>query len=1006
MLQYIEEVIDGLNDMLGKRVTSYVTLQNRTNKHTLVCHDASLVSVYRFHGALEHVGQQQFDHIISTVANEFASRLSRQGHCIQVFYDFDPDDADNSIRDAYAASMRTATTLGITEGIDAFLEDWIKSIAAYSTNEDCYIALWTNPRYIAPVSRRRMRKRLEREFKNQPYGKDHQRLDNRSIEIIDAHNAFVHAVGILLEQTKLVTSIIPVDELLYELRRRIDPEVTGIHWRPRFSDDKTRLTIPEQVTKDPELSHFLQESIPLQLFPRNAVDITYNILRIGNTWHATFVMATGPREVRPFTLLFKTLLRMKIPWRINFVLKPHGLRGVAWKGWFTRILHFRFLSENNPKLNNAFDYLHDLETSGDTVAQIKIVFSTYVKNESNEDKARQILTRRIHDYASAVQSWGGVEADYVIGDPLLGLTSALPAMIANAPAQGLAAPLMKLDETPVAMLPLTRPAAIWENGSVLFRTPDGKLMPYAHLSSKQAAWIEIGVAPMGQGKSVMLNTMNWGFILQAGLSRLPWVSTIDIGPSSKGVIDLLQSLLPENMAYIAIYRRLRMEPNYAINVFDTPLGFREPYPSHMTFLVNFLSLIATSLNENAPTDGVPEIARACILAAYREYHDDNNPKPYIKGIDEEVDRHIDGLALQIEDNATWWEIVDALYEANYPVPAMRAQRYAIPTIADVAAFANQDIITGVYKHETPNKERVTEFFWRSCLDAIKSYPILGQPTQFDIGNAQIVALDLDEVAPRGSPEADRQTGIMYMLARHITAGRMFLMPDDAKYAPSMYQEYHVARINHIRQDPKRISYDEVHRVVRNSSISQQLISDMETIARESRKWNMALALYTQSDEDIPKIITELATTVLIMGANAHSMADRLADKFGLNDGIRTGIMQLGLPGAHGANFVGIFKTSRGHSAQFLTNTVGTQALWAFSTVAEDQAVRNALYDRIGIKRALIILSKKYPSGIKKEIERRKVQTNIHGDGANKDIIEKLIEEMIREETEKTIEYAE
>ncbi len=88
----------------------------------------------------------------------------------------------------------------------------------------------------------------------------------------------------------------------------------------------------------------------------------------------------------------------------------------------------------------------------------------------------------------------------------------------------------------------------------------------------------------------------------------------------------------------------------------------------------------------------------------------------------------------------------------------------MPTIGDVAAFANMDIITGVYKHETDHKEKVTQFFWRCCLDAIRSYPILGQPTRFDIGNAQIVALDLDEVAPRGSPEADRQTGIMYMLA--------------------------------------------------------------------------------------------------------------------------------------------------------------------------------------------------------------------------------------------------
>lgn len=41
---------------------------------------------------------------------------------------------------------------------------------------------------------------------------------------------------------------------------------------------------------------------------------------------------------------------------------------------------------------------------------------------------------------------------------------------------------------------------------------------------------------------------------------------------------------------------------------------------------------------------------------------------------------------------------------------------------------------------------------------------------------------------------------------------------------------------------------------------------MTTMARESRKWNLSIGLYTQSIDDIPKIITdELATTVVILG---------------------------------------------------------------------------------------------------------------------------------------------
>ena len=81
---------------------------------------------------------------------------------------------------------------------------------------------------------------------------------------------------------------------------------------------------------------------------------------------------------------------------------------------------------------------------------------------------------------------------------------------------------------------------------------------------------------MGGGKSVFLNALNFAFVTQAGLSRLPWVSIIDVGPSSSGLITLLQENLPENKKHLAAYHRLRMTEDFAINPFDTPLGCRYP----------------------------------------------------------------------------------------------------------------------------------------------------------------------------------------------------------------------------------------------------------------------------------------------------------------------------------------------------------------------------------------------------------------------------------------------
>ena len=88
--------------------------------------------------------------------------------------------------------------------------------------------------------------------------------------------------------------------------------------------------------------------------------------------------------------------------------------------------------------------------------------------------------------------------------------------------------------------------------------------------------------------------------------------------------------------------------------------------------------------------------------------------------------------------------------------------------------------------------------------------MLKEPTRFDLGDAQIVSLDLDEVATRGGPAAERQSAVMYMLARHVLGARFFLMPDDVKLMPERYQPYHAERIEAIREDPKRLCYEKAH----------------------------------------------------------------------------------------------------------------------------------------------------------------------------------------------------
>ena len=101
---------------------------------------------------------------------------------------------------------------------------------------------------------------------------------------------------------------------------------------------------------------------------------------------------------------------------------------------------------------------------------------------------------------------------------------------------------------------------------------------------------------------------------------------------------------------------------------------------------------------------------------------------------------------------------------------MLAQRYAMPILSDLTAVARDTAVTDLYgKITITTGESIIDAFLRMISSATREYPILTTQTRFDIGDAKVVSLDLDEVAKSGGDAADRQTAVMYMLARYVLA---------------------------------------------------------------------------------------------------------------------------------------------------------------------------------------------------------------------------------------------
>jgi len=382
---------------------------------------------------------------------------------------------------------------------------------------------------------------------------------------------------------------------------------------------------------------------------------------------------------------------------------------------------------------------------------------------------------------------------------------------------------------------------------------------------------------------------------------------------------------------------------------------------------------------------------------FKSFSDEFNPTPYAPGVEEFIDSILEEIGFVRDSKSTWWEVTDAIYSAGFIHEAMLAQRYAMPLLADAASICRTPSIEDLYgKVTAPTGESLISSFSRMISGAVREYPILSRITSFDIGDARIVSLDLDEVAKSGGDAADRQTSVMYMLARYVLARHYYLTEESLGNIPDQYRTYHKDRIAEIREDPKRIVYDEFHRTSKSAAVRDQVIIDM----REGRKWKVQISLLSQSVDDFDPVMIDFATSIYIMDAGPSQAIEKTSKIFGLSETARTALRtRVHGPRLGGATFLAQFATKLGVNVQLLTLTLGPIELWAFSTTAEDAAVRNQLYRHIGPSEARRFLATLFPSGtITKELSTRldslKEEGGFIEEEGQMSVVEELVQDIL------------
>lgn len=976
-----------LSTSVKQTTSAYCDIQTADSATSLVANDGSLLSVIKVEGVGSIVGNDEFNFIHKGLQQTLQTIMSQPGHVIQVYFGYDRDEVKGELTEMLSPAEDTAKRLDLQ--LDDLFKERVDNLARYCAHEEVYLVLWTRLKSLTSEQMKRSQKDKRRTIKKQriPRFLQTQNIIAAVPDLRESHDSFVRAVNHDFSNFGIDAELLEVHDAVHAMRRIADPEFTSRDWRPSLPGDK--ITIKEYKKLQGEVSDILWPSLSRQILPREAETLDLRTTRVGDRIYSTVFIDLFPKDIQPFMRLFSRTLQTHIPWRMSYFIESDGLSYSKLRAAIASVL--TVTSSQNRLITDSMKLLDYIKlNTDDAVVKLRVAASTWAP----EGDIR-LLRTRTSMLAKAIEGWGSCDVSEICGDPYQGTVATMMGVSGDSVATASIAPLSDV----LYMLPMYRPSSPWDHGAILFRSPDGKPWPYHPGSRQQTTWIDLFYARPGSGKSVLSNAMNLAVCLSSGLERLPRISIIDVGPSSSGLISLLKDALPASQKHLVAYHRLRMRPDYAINPFDTQLGCRFPTPQERSFLVNFLTLLATPVGSEKSYDGVSDMSGLIVDELYKAFNDDANPKVYASGVEEIVDGVLEEISFMTDAHTTWWEVTDALFMAGFEHEAMLAQRHAMPVLADVAAISRLPAVQDLYgKITAPTGEPLIHAFSRMVSSAVREYPIVSQVTQFDLGDARVVALDLDEVARSGGDTANRQTAVMYMIARYVLARHYYLTEDNVADMPESYREYHKSRILEIREDPKRIVFDEFHRTAKAQAVRDQVVLDM----REGRKWKVQVALLSQSLEDFDDIMVEFATSIFIMEAGPEQSVRKTAKVFGLS---RTAELALKSrvhgPREEGTTFLAQFSTKHGINTQLLTSTLGPIELWALSTTAEDVNLRNRLYKKIGPRQARALLAEKFPSGTAtKAVEEMLVQRKEEGfaidDAARKGVMDHLVDELVRD----------
>lgn len=921
-----------------------------------VTKDGGLLSVIEVMGTLSIVGPKRFEDQLGQLIDNLSGALSEPGYRLQFIFTRDPEISSRPLDPSITAVRKTVQNLSLD--FEDMVDERERVLTKKTCYEKCYLVVTTLPSKLPPATIKQATKDRLDSVKNLKVGIKPGEFGQSPFIALGAlretHIGMINSIKDVLSET-LVLKVLDVHPALKAIKQEINPMQTSTEWEPSLIGDKITPRTTKENPYERDVSHVMHPDIAFQLFSQEprVSESDPSILQVGDRFMAPLLVDIPPQNPKPFSQLFDRI-KPNVPYRWSLTLETgheKTLGKIGTKHTFASFLAFS--NGDNKLIKEAAEELME-------IGKEEVLVTAYMNvctwgNDLIEARKRKSLL------GASMQNWGKLDVIEETGDCVEAWCNSLPGFSSKQISTGFPVPLLEA----LTMTPLIRPTSAWDSGSILFRTIDNKLYPMMLGSSLQATWVDLVFAPPGYGKSFYLSASNMALITKPGNRILPRISIIDIGFSSASFVDMIKEALPKHMKHLAQSYKIQMTKEFGINVFDTPLACENPLSIDRDFLVNFLTLVLTPAGIKDSVPRLTELVGALVDAMYEAKSSEKDPEPYNPMVDDTVDDAIENNGIYIHDETTWWDIVYELYEKGLYLEAGLAQRYAVPTLNDATAVLTADVnIKDTFGGAKVGDEDLISFAKGMIISATKEYPILSGPSVFDIGSARIASMDLSAVAKSGSPQADKKTGIMYMLARQVMCRDFYIGEDNIDEIPVKYRGFHRKKIEEDSEVPKKLCMDEFHRTKNSPSVRAQAVIDI----REGRKFDVHVALLSQMVDDFDPAMVELATNVYILSKGiAEDTITKIKKTFNPSSDAIKGLRKYVTgPTKEGSSmlYLGALKGGTGIE-QVVRLTLGSVEIWAYSTTKEDVILRKKMTATVGLNNALRILATEFPGGTAK-----------------------------------------